>query len=100
MIFCGEVLRKHHMDFLFKKNKNISVFNTYGPTEGTLFCSYQEFQNNDYLMYCSSTMSIGFPIPGWSFTFNPAEAECEKEIVIYGDYIGRGYLGNPQDSEF
>src|SRR5690606_23511294 len=40
--FCGETLYKHQVEFLFSKNLNIKIFNTYGPTEGTLFCTWQE----------------------------------------------------------
>ncbi|MBK8549852.1 MAG: AMP-binding protein [Ignavibacteria bacterium] len=45
-------------------------------------------------------MSIGKTIPGWNFRFNPAEDSSEKEIVIYGDYIGKGYLGQVEDTKF
>lgn len=100
MSFCGEPLRKHHLDFLFGKNNNLSIFNTYGPTEGTLFCTYQNFSINDYLNYCAPTMSIGKPIPGWNFSFNPTEEPSLKEVVIYGDYIGIGYLGKVEDAKF
>ncbi len=100
MSFCGEPLRKYHLDFLFKKNSKIMVFNTYGPTEGTLFCTWQELRNDNYMEYCQSTMSIGNTIPGWNFTFNPSEDSSEKEIVIYGEYIGVGYLGSVEDTKF
>jgi len=100
MSFCGEPLRKHQVDFLYSKNKNLVVFNTYGPTEGTLFCTCQELRINDYLSYFETTMSIGSPIPGWHFTFATVPDFTEKEIIIYGDYIGQGYLGVVEDSKF
>lgn len=100
MSFCGEPLRKHHLDFLFTKNKGLRIFNTYGPTEGTLFCTWHEFNSNDYENYCESTMSIGEPIPGWDLQLNKIDGLEEKEIIIYGDYIGQGYLVNGNDSKF
>lgn len=100
MSFCGEPLRKHQVDFLFKKNSNLIIFNTYGPTEGTLFCTWQELKSNTYLNFYDSTMSIGKTIPGWNFKLNSIIDSEEKEIIIYGNYIGKGYLGNLIDTKF
>jgi D-alanine--poly(phosphoribitol) ligase subunit 1 len=100
MSFCGEPLRKHHLDFLFEKNKKLRIFNTYGPTEGTLFCTWHEFNSSDYENFCESTMSIGKAIPGWKLQLNKVDGLEEKEIIIYGDYIGKGYLVNGSDSKF
>ncbi len=100
MTFCGEPLRKHQVEFLFKKKPDLTIFNTYGPTEGTLFCTWQELKSDSYLDFCDFTMSIGKTIPGWNIKLNPIEDFSEKEIIIYGDYIGKGYLGNVPDSKF
>ena len=98
--FCGEPLKKYYLDFLFKKNNAISVFNTYGPTEGTLFCTWQEFKKDDYLNYHTTSMSIGKPIPGWNLFLKSIKNTTEKEIIIYGDYIGKGYIGEPWQNNF
>lgn len=98
--FCGEPLRKHQVEFLFKKKNDLIIFNTYGPTEGTLFCTWQELKLDSYLKFCDSTMSIGNAIPGWNLKLNPVENFTEKEIIIYGDYIGKGYLGNVTGTKF
>lgn len=101
MTFCGEPLLKRHLDFLFDKNPDISIYNTYGPTEGTLFCSWQKFEKENYENFCNPTLSIGVPITGWNFKLNPLDDDPEAfEIIIYGDYIGRGYLGHVKDSKF
>ena len=100
MSFCGEPLRKHQVDFLFEKKKDLIVFNTYGPTEGTLFCTWQELRSDSYLNYCDYTMSIGKAISGWNLKLNVVEDFIEKEIIIYGDYIGKGYLGIVADTKF
>jgi D-alanine--poly(phosphoribitol) ligase subunit 1 len=100
MSFCGEPLRKHQVDFLFEKKKDLIIFNTYGPTEGTLFCTWQELRSESYLNYCDFTMSIGKAIPGWNLKLNAVENFVEKEILIYGDYIGKGYLGIVADTKF
>jgi D-alanine--poly(phosphoribitol) ligase subunit 1 len=100
MSFCGETLHKYQVEFLFSKNKNLIIFNTYGPTEGTLFCSWQEMRSDTYLNYCNTSLSIGKPIPGWDFSFVPVEGFEEKEIIIYGDFIGKGYTGNVNDNKY
>lgn len=100
MSFCGEPLRKHQVDFLFAKKNDLIVFNTYGPTEGTLFCTWQELRSDSYLNYCDFTMSIGKAISGWNLKLNVVEDFAEKEIVIFGDFIGKGYLGIVADTKF
>lgn len=98
--FCAEPLRKHQVEFLFDKNKDLIVFNTYGPTEGTLFCTWQELKSNNYLNFFDFTMCIGKTIPGWNIKLNSVEEFTEKEIIIYGDFIGKGYLGEVADTKF
>jgi D-alanine--poly(phosphoribitol) ligase subunit 1 len=100
MSFCGEPLRKHQIEFLFGKNSNLTIFNTYGPTEGTLFCTWEELKAKNYREHCDITMSIGKAIPGWELRLDSIEGMAEKEIIIYGDYIGCGYLGNVTDNKF
>jgi D-alanine--poly(phosphoribitol) ligase subunit 1 len=100
MSFCGEPLRKHYLDFLFEGNPNLSIFNTYGPTEGTLFCTWKKFEKENYSNYYNPTMSIGDPIPGWNIELNQVDDSDIYEIIIHGDYIGKGYLGEVLDSKF
>lgn len=100
MSFCGEPLKKHQVEFLFEKNKSLKIFNTYGPTEGTLFCTWQELNCTNYLDFSLFSMSIGKAIPGWNLQLNAVEGFEKKEIMIYGDFIGKGYLGNVVDSKF
>lgn len=100
MSFCGETLKKHQVEFLLEKNNSLRIFNTYGPTEGTLFCTWQELNATNYLDYAHFSISIGKAIPGWNLQLNPIDEFEEKEITIYGDYIGKGYLGDVADSKF
>lgn len=100
MSFCGEPLKKHHVEFLLQKNNSVSIFNTYGPTEGTLFCTWQVLNSSNYSNFSHYSMCIGKAIPGWNIQLNSIEEFDEKEITIYGDYIGKGYLGDIADSKF
>jgi D-alanine--poly(phosphoribitol) ligase subunit 1 len=100
MSFCGEPLKKHQVEFLLEKNNALTIFNTYGPTEGTLFCTWQELNAANYIDYSHFSMSIGEAIPGWNLQLNSVEGFEEREITIYGDYIGKGYVGNIADTKF
>ena len=98
--FCGETLQKHQVEFLFGKKNDLTIFNTYGPTEGTLFCTWQELKSTNYLEYCHHSLSIGKAIPGWNLKQKSVVGFEGQEIVLFGDFIGKGYLGLVTDSKF
>jgi D-alanine--poly(phosphoribitol) ligase subunit 1 len=100
MSFCGEPLRIHQVEFLLRKNPEMTVFNTYGPTEGTLFCTWQELSTHNYKDYCDVTLTIGEPIPGWNLFLENCDDPNEQEVVLYGEFIGRGYLAPVSNSGF
>jgi D-alanine--poly(phosphoribitol) ligase subunit 1 len=100
MSFCGEPLKPHQVKFLFETNTSLKIFNTYGPTEGTLFCTWLELNNRNYTDYSHYSISIGNAIPGWNIVLRTVEDFDEKEIIIHGDYIGKGYLGNAVETKF
>jgi D-alanine--poly(phosphoribitol) ligase subunit 1 len=95
MSLCGEPLRPHHLDALFRANSDLTVFNTYGPTEGTVFCTYIPLRMSNYAEACRATVAIGRPIPGWDVHLVGQHGASEGEIAISGDYIGAGYWRNP-----
>lgn len=93
--FCGEPLLEYHLDYLFLKNPFLTVFNTYGPTEGTLFCTWIELNKSNYKQYCINNVSIGIAIPGWNLLLeNLADDPTIKQLTIYGEYLGKGYLNS------
>lgn len=92
MTFCGEPLYPSHLELLFEANPALIIFNTYGPTEITIFCTQVKLTNSNYRSYCSTTVAIGDPLPGYEFTLQNIE-DSIGEIVIAGSYIAEGYLG-------
>lgn len=100
MSFCGEPLNQRHVELAFGKNKSLTLFNTYGPTEGTLFCTVQKLTSESYLSFINVSISIGKAIPGWQLDLMATEDTDIFELIIYGDYIGAGYLGMPDDERF
>lgn len=97
--FCGEPLRPHHLEALFGANPNLTVYNTYGPTEITVFCTSIPLHASDYAEACRSTVAIGQPIPGWDLHLVGEPGASEGEIAVSGDYIGAGYWRNPGQTD-
>ena len=93
MSFGGEPLKQYQVEFLFSKSPSLRIFNTYGTTEGTLIQTRAVFDRNTYSKFMDKrgNLSIGKPIPGWNIHLEPVEDDL-KEIVLYGNYLGRGYL--------
>jgi acyl-coenzyme A synthetase/AMP-(fatty) acid ligase len=73
--------------------------NTYGPTEGTLFCSAGWIDPTTAADDIESTLPIGTPIPGWDFEFAKA-LEGTEELTIASRFIADGYLDPPTTSGF
>lgn len=96
MSFCGEPLKPQHLEMLFSANPEMTVFNTYGPTEGTVFCTWIPLTKDTYRNACSSTVAIGDMIPGWNMRLVDGQHSDEGEIVIYGAFIGAGYWRNSE----
>lgn len=96
---CGEPLRPHHLEALFGANSNVTVFNTYGPTEGTVFCTYLPLRVSNYAEACRASVAIGRSIPGWDIHLVGEPGASEGEIAISGDYIGAGYWRNPSQTD-
>ncbi len=88
--FCGETLYKSQVEQLFYANPRVTIWNTYGPTEATIFCSAVKLNRDNYAQYSQNTVSIGEPLDGFDFELLPYEGK--NELVIRSMYIAAGYL--------
>ncbi len=88
--FCGEPLLKVDARALARRYPGARIVNTYGPTEGTLFCSFYEYDGCDTAT-AESSLPIGQPIPGWNFVLLP-DADGVR-LVILSDNVASGYVG-------
>lgn len=91
--FCGEPLHSIDAEALLDAYPTASIVNTYGPTEGTLFCSYYEYKRSSIN---NNTVPIGRPIPGWDFIWEQDDDKFLR-LIIASNNIAIGYLS--QDSE-
>jgi D-alanine--poly(phosphoribitol) ligase subunit 1 len=88
--FCGEPLMKTDADRLAGRYPHARIINTYGPTEGTLFCSFFEYVPGDASV-TESSLPIGQPIPSWNFVLLPEDGALR--LVILSDNVASGYAG-------
>lgn len=88
--FCGEKLFPAQLTKMFSVIPELIVYNTYGPTETTLFCTYEKVSRHDYLASSQESVSIGTAITGYQINLLSSD-DGLGEIMISGPYIGQGY---------
>tara|TARA_B100000029_G_scaffold481300_1_gene530249 strand:+ start:234 stop:1655 length:1422 start_codon:yes stop_codon:yes gene_type:complete len=93
MLFCGEVLKKIHLQKIFSLNKNINVINTYGPTEATVSCTSISLNYKNYKSFCKPSASFGKPIIDMKIGFLGGTKK-QGEIFISGPQLSKGYIDN------
>ncbi|WP_286830232.1 MULTISPECIES: AMP-binding protein [Kordiimonas] len=91
--FCGEPLASANVEELAKKFPRARIVNTYGPTEGTLFCSFYEYEGPHAVS--TDTIPIGKAIPGWNFILVPEQEGLR--LVLVSKNISSGYVGITSD---
>nr|WP_225587529.1 non-ribosomal peptide synthetase [Methylomonas fluvii] len=89
---CPGVLAELHHARL----PTIGLFNEYGPTEATVWCSVYRVQPTD----CDATLPIGTPITNMRIhivdaAMHPVAIGVAGELLVGGDGISRGYIGQP-----
>ncbi|MDR7275596.1 amino acid adenylation domain-containing protein [Catenuloplanes atrovinosus] len=65
------------------------VFNVYGPTEATIWCSAAEITDPD-------TIRLGRPVPGVRLEVDGEDGE--GELVIHGSGLADGYVDRPEET--
>jgi amino acid adenylation domain-containing protein len=89
---CPARLVEHHLKTL----KNVSLFNEYGPTEGTVWSTVYRCDSVP-----DSLVPIGKPIPNTQVYLldehrKPVPLGIPGELYIGGDGVARGYLNDPE----
>lgn len=96
--FCGETLYTSQVKQIFDAIPSVTVWNTYGPTEATIFCSAIKLNCYNYTEFSRETVSLGEPLDGFDFILSPYE--YNDEIIIKSAYIAEGYLGSDYTGGF
>jgi len=92
-IVGGEEVNPTHIDILKSINRDIKVYNEYGPTEATVGCIVKELQQE-------GPVYIGKPISNTTIYILNTENKLVPqgifgEICISGAGLAKGYLNNP-----
>lgn len=101
-LFCGEALPKMTAQRLLDRFPNSRVLNSYGPTEATVATSLVDVTLQVLAKY--PDMPVGAPMRGSQLlTETPDGEEATKEapgeILIIGDNVSTGYIGNSDLNE-
>lgn len=86
--FCGEKLTERTAEAIFRAFPDISIINTYGPTECTVAVTGVEITRD--MINSEHGIPIGRPKPGCQISFD------NGEIIISGDTVGKGYYRNEE----
>jgi D-alanine--poly(phosphoribitol) ligase subunit 1 len=93
--FCGEPLLPAHLEEIFSARPDITVHNTYGPTEATVSFTLIRLTQENYQDACAHNVALGDAIPGMHLYLIDGESEDEGEIVVAGPQVARGYWRGP-----
>ena len=98
IVFCGETLYTQLAENIFSSNPNVILWNTYGPTEATIFCSAIKLTKDTLQNFSHLNVSIGTPIVPMQFLID--SDSCEGELLIGGENVAIGYINNPDNPSF
>lgn len=96
VIVAGEALSRSVVASHYKVLPKTRLFNEYGPTEGTVWCSVAEV-----MPHATTSIPIGRPIPGSRLYLldqrgRPTPRGTPGEITLAGPGVTAGYLQRPQ----
>lgn len=98
IISGGDVIRASYITNL--RDKGVKIYNTYGPSETTVCSNYFRVDNAEPLE--DGTFPVGKAVKGVEVrimdkNMNEVPKGETGEICIFGEGVGRGYLGNPPE---
>jgi len=82
---------------------NVELYNFYGPTEATIYCSYYHFASTNYKSY-NGLLGIGKPMGDTELLVvddkgNETGVNEKGELMISSCQLTSGYLNNPEKNE-
>lgn len=80
---------------------NSRIFNFYGPTEATIYCTYYEFIRNSVVKEANGMLAIGKPFKGIEAiildeNLNSVDKGVKGEMYVSGNQVTSGYWKNPE----
>ncbi|MDO9253948.1 MAG: AMP-binding protein, partial [Bacteroidales bacterium] len=102
-LFCGEALKSDLVKEWQKCLPKASIYNVYGPTEATIFCTSYMCHQNTFKEY-HGIACFGKPFKDTEFELFEGnlpvnELETNAELCISGTQLTTGYLDDPIKNE-
>ncbi|MDG4755836.1 amino acid adenylation domain-containing protein [Micromonospora sp. WMMD718] len=98
----GERVSVAHLRRLLDRFPELPVVNGYGPVEGTIFATTQ-LVHPRHVRVPATDVPIGRPVPGTGVVvvdeaLRPVPAGRLGELLVSGDGLALGYLGDPEST--
>jgi D-alanine--poly(phosphoribitol) ligase subunit 1 len=100
-LFCGEALYSDVVDEWQRCVPNAQIYNVYGPTEATIFCSVYRYYPAVEKKAHNGIISIGKPMDSTEMIIvdenHQSLQRCEiGELCLAGTHLTKGYLKNEE----
>lgn len=103
-ILTAEACPLNLMEEWYKCASNTELYDFYGPTECTIYCTYYKLTKGGENKTLNGIISIGKPLANCVGLIldeagNELPAEEKGELCIAGDQVTKGYWNNPEKNE-
>lgn len=103
-LFCGEALREEITEGWSKCVPNADIYNVYGPTEDTIFCTYYKFNREGNNKSHNGVLSIGKTMTSGDVKVLNENGEEVKvgelgELSLYGGQLFKEYWRNEEKTK-
>lgn len=100
-ILTAEACPVDLMEDWFKCAKNTELYDFYGPTEATVYCSFYKLKRGGKNLSLNGIISIGKPLANVSAIIirddgSLVEGEEKGELCVAGSQVTLGYWNNPE----
>lgn len=103
-ILTAEACPLELMEEWYKYATNVELYDFYGPTEATIYCTYYKLTRGGYNKSLNGIISIGKPLANVIGLIldeegNELPAGEKGELCVAGDQVTCGYFNNPEKNK-
>lgn len=103
-ILTAEACPVDLMEDWYKCAKNTEIYDFYGPTEATIYCTYYKLTRGGKNLSLNGIISIGKPLANVTAIIideqgNVIKDQTKGELCVAGDQVTQGYWKNPEKNE-
>ena len=92
-LFCGEALLEKQIEKWKPFVPNAAIYNVYGPTENTIFCTAYKIENP--IKHKNGIISFGKTMTHSNLSLSKEE-NGEGELLLSGKFLAKCYWKNPE----